>query len=79
MSRPPSARHSPRRQTQERREVEDGRIESARSRSKSPTLRHVSDQPMDHGVSEAVIIPSTQGYERKVPGLELVTARLCKF
>eukprot|EP00975_Prorocentrum_lima_P030849 6473733-Prorocentrum_lima.AAC.1 len=48
MSRPPSARHSPIRQTHERREVEDGRVESARSRSKSPTLRNASDHPMDH-------------------------------
>eukprot|EP00975_Prorocentrum_lima_P068053 12918495-Prorocentrum_lima.AAC.1 len=70
MSRPPSARHSPRRQTQERREVEDGRVESARSRSKSPTLRHASDHPMDHRVCEAVIIPSTQYCHRRrtVPG-----------
>eukprot|EP00975_Prorocentrum_lima_P004217 916250-Prorocentrum_lima.AAC.1 len=53
MSRTPSARHGPRRQTQERREVEDGD-------PKSPTLRHASDQPMDHGAYEAMIIPSTQ-------------------
>eukprot|EP00975_Prorocentrum_lima_P065301 12902696-Prorocentrum_lima.AAC.1 len=60
MSRPPSARHSPRHQSSERRDVEIGRVESARSRSNSPTLRIEPDQLMDHGTFSAAIIPSTQ-------------------
>eukprot|EP00975_Prorocentrum_lima_P031429 6594924-Prorocentrum_lima.AAC.1 len=74
MSRPPLARHSPRHQTQGRRDVESGRIESARSRSNSPTLRDVPDHPMGHGTSGAEMMPSTQGYEPNVPGLELVVS-----
>eukprot|EP00975_Prorocentrum_lima_P030024 6298243-Prorocentrum_lima.AAC.1 len=45
-----------------------------RDRSKSPTLRIAAYHPMYHGVSEGLIIPSTQGFEPDVPGLELVTA-----
>eukprot|EP00975_Prorocentrum_lima_P058048 12177007-Prorocentrum_lima.AAC.1 len=57
MARPPSARHSPRHLTQGRRDVENGRIESARSRSNYPTLRNAPDHPMEHGTSGAEIIP----------------------
>eukprot|EP00975_Prorocentrum_lima_P000355 70802-Prorocentrum_lima.AAC.1 len=55
-------------------DVEIGRIESARSRSKTPTLRNAPDHAMEHGPSGAEIIPSTHGYAPNVPGLELVVA-----
>eukprot|EP00975_Prorocentrum_lima_P067607 12915843-Prorocentrum_lima.AAC.1 len=60
MSRTPSARHSPRRPRPARREVENGRYESDRSRSTSPSLRagHIGprhpmlDEEMEHGMTE---------------------------
>eukprot|EP00975_Prorocentrum_lima_P051753 10839380-Prorocentrum_lima.AAC.1 len=51
MSRSSSARHSPRHHTPGRRDVENGRYESARSRSTSPSLRVEPGHPMEHGMS----------------------------
>eukprot|EP00975_Prorocentrum_lima_P013362 2836975-Prorocentrum_lima.AAC.1 len=59
MSRSSSARHSPRHQIPLRRDVGNGRDESARSRSNSPSLRVEPDHPMltdpmEHGMPGSI-------------------------
>eukprot|EP00975_Prorocentrum_lima_P006687 1438843-Prorocentrum_lima.AAC.1 len=66
MSRTRSARHSPRHPRPVRRDVENGRDESDRSRPTSPSLRagHIRpghpmlDEEMEHGMAESIV--STQ-------------------
>eukprot|EP00975_Prorocentrum_lima_P021195 4462199-Prorocentrum_lima.AAC.1 len=77
MSRTPSVRHSPRHPRPVRREAENGRDESDRSRSTSPSLRagHLGPRhPMlndeiGHGIAGSIAL--TQGYEPNGPELEL--------